>query len=822
MSWQFFYRISDAAVDALFPFLCKLFRSIGTATSSILQDINLSYKSAVDLIGITKEYTEYVVCPKCHFLYLYKECVESRANGQRNSKCCEFVAFPNHRYRHYRSMCGEMLLKQSKIMGGNVKLIPRKTYPYYSLKNSLASLISRPGFVELCEHWRERAQNIPSDILADVYEGNVWKQFCEEHNRFLQYPGNFLLLMNMDFFQPFTHTTYSVGIIYCVILNLPREVRYKVENLIVISIIPGPHEPKLNINTYLKPFVEELQDLYKGVTLPCSSGILSQWHVRACVVCFAADIPASRKVCGFLGHGARLGCNKCYKPFFSDDATFEEKPNYGGFDRETWEPRTASRHRESCSIIKGATNKSQLQQLESTHGVRYSVLLELTYFDPIKFVVIDPMHNLMLGSSKRVLQVWISEGILNDSKLKVIEEIVERIKCPYDTGRLPTKIGSGFSGFTADQWRIWTTVYSAVALKGIIPEEDLRCWLLFVRACTLLFSRIISKTEVISADQYLVAFCKKFEDLYGQEHCTPNMHLHLHLLDSLLDYGPAHGFWCFPFERFNGVLGAYHTNNKAIESQIMKKLLREQAIARLDLPKELGQDFFPLYQKMSSKAKGSVKETSKVENLRVLRRITDFNTTTSFNIENSAVQTVPPVYKRALSLEAQENLKIIYQQMYPNRTIKFFPILHDECKRAIIGDELVSSVRYKDDHQAVIVAYWPSTGHSLTTIDYTRYKVGIIQYFIKHAVIFLNDDNTESREEHLFCYIIWKQNHPNENWFGISAVVTSTLNEPEGACCYMPIQRIMHRCASGMISVEFGLTSETVFVAIPVGSKFCY
>ena len=54
----------------------------------------------------------------------------------------------------------------------------------------------------------------------------------------------------MDFFQPFTHTTYSVGVIYCVILNLPRELRYKFENMIVISIIPGPHEPKLNINTY--------------------------------------------------------------------------------------------------------------------------------------------------------------------------------------------------------------------------------------------------------------------------------------------------------------------------------------------------------------------------------------------------------------------------------------------------------------------------------------------------------------------------------------------------------------------------------------------
>ena len=216
-----------------------------------------------------------------------------------------------------------------------------------------------------------------------MYDGRVWKQFCREHNQFLQLPGNFLLLVNMDFFQPFSHTTYSVGVIYCVVLNLPRELCYKTENMIVISVIPGPHEPKLNINTYLKPLVDELQELYKGVVLPCSSGYLKQRHVRACVVCLAADIPASHKMCGFLGHSARLGCNKCYKSFLSDHATFDEKPNYGGFDRETWEPRTMSRHQESCLEIKTATNKSQLQQLESMYGVRYSVLMELPYFDPI-------------------------------------------------------------------------------------------------------------------------------------------------------------------------------------------------------------------------------------------------------------------------------------------------------------------------------------------------------------------------------------------------------------------------------------------------------
>jgi len=304
----------------------------------------------------------------------------------------------------------------------------------------------------------------------------------------------------------------------------------------------------------------------------------------------------------------------------------------------------------------------------------------------------------------------------------------------------------GFSGFTADQWRIWTTVYSAIALKGIIPKEHLCCWLLYVRACTLLFSRIISESNVATADEYLVTFCKKFEMLYGQERCTVNMHLHAHLKDCLLDYGSAHGFWTFPFERFNGISGAYHTNNKAVESQIMKKVLCEQAIVRLDLPTECSADFLPLYQKISSKSKGSMQETAKVESIMDLRRMSDF-TTTDFSAKNSFAQVIPPVQKRVLSLEHQGKLKSKCILI----TVNFFPVIYEECRRVTIGDEIVTSIRYKDDHQAVIVAYWPSTGSTLNNIDYVSCNVGLIQHFVKHSIVFANEDDSESTEDHLFC-----------------------------------------------------------------------
>ena len=57
-----------------------------------------------------------------------------------------------------------------------------------------------------------------------------------------------------------------------------------------------------------------------------------------------------------------------------------------------------------------------------------------------------------------------------------------------------------------------------------------------------------------------------------------NLHLHLHLKDTILDFGPSRAFWCFPFERYNGILGSYTTNNKKVEVQFMRKFITTQAV----------------------------------------------------------------------------------------------------------------------------------------------------------------------------------------------------------------------------------------------------
>ena len=171
---------------------------------------------------------EYVVC---HSIYEYEDCVLMLPNGHKQSKLCCFIKYLNHPHLSKRQPCNSTLLKTV-----NNKLVPVLTYPYFPL---LRQLVSKPNFLKLCEKWRHRESTIPTEILADIYDGFVWNSF---RSNFLSAPYSLLLSLNVDWFQPFKHIQYSVGCIYLVIRNLPREEQYKLENVILVGLMPGPHE----------------------------------------------------------------------------------------------------------------------------------------------------------------------------------------------------------------------------------------------------------------------------------------------------------------------------------------------------------------------------------------------------------------------------------------------------------------------------------------------------------------------------------------------------------------------------------------------------
>ena len=224
-------------------------------------------------------------------------------------------------------------------------------------------------------------------------------------------------------------------------------------------------------------------------------------------------------------------------------------------------------------MVRKASTQNRHDELTRKYGVYYSCLLELEYFDAVRFTAIEPMHNLFLfGSAKHVFKLWVKKDLLTKKKLKILEQKIDSFDVETGNGRLPHRIASNYGGYTASQWKNWTLIYSLFCLRDLLPESHLRCWQTFVLACQYICCPILSKTDIVKADLLFVKFGKKFEQLYGKKFVTPNMHLHCHLKECVIDCGPVHAFWCFSFERVNAILGSMQVNGKSVEVQLMRKL----------------------------------------------------------------------------------------------------------------------------------------------------------------------------------------------------------------------------------------------------------
>ena len=62
-------------------------------------------------------------------------------------------------------------------------------------------------------------------------------------------------MLNVDWFNPFIHGNYCMGAIYLSILNLPRQLRFKEQQAILVGSIHCPTEPKVVLNSY-SPLVQ--------------------------------------------------------------------------------------------------------------------------------------------------------------------------------------------------------------------------------------------------------------------------------------------------------------------------------------------------------------------------------------------------------------------------------------------------------------------------------------------------------------------------------------------------------------------------------------
>ena len=122
---------------------------------------------------------------------------------------------------------------------------------------------------------------------------------------------------------------------------------------------------------------------------------------------------------------------------------------------EWFVPKDSAIHRQNAIEWRRCNSNAARKRFVSDKLVRWSEFLRLPYFDPIRHLVVDPMHCLFLGIGKwLVKRIWIDEGVLTNNALNEIQVMMEKFQVSSNIGRIPKKVngGEGFSNFTADQW----------------------------------------------------------------------------------------------------------------------------------------------------------------------------------------------------------------------------------------------------------------------------------------------------------------------------------------------------------------------------------
>jgi Domain of unknown function (DUF4218) len=175
-----------------------------------------------------------------------------------------------------------------------------------------------------------------------------------------------------------------------------------------------------------------------------------------------------------------------------------------------------------------------------------------------------PIINLPLPDSD-------SEVILDATVLAEIWKDIRRTTLPSWLGSPPKKLGSKAQGkLSADGWRTFCTinlVITLVRLWGRLdgrtrPKKLLENFINLIIAATWATKRTMSEERVQIVEQHLQLYLTSLVSLFSSSVLTVNHHLCLHLAECLRLFGPVHGWWAFPFERFNGIIQQIKTNFK--------------------------------------------------------------------------------------------------------------------------------------------------------------------------------------------------------------------------------------------------------------------
>lgn len=381
--------------------------------------------------------------------------------------------------------------------------------------------------------------------ISDVFDGSYYRDLLNNEYRvpnvirpikFFSGKRDIALGLSSDGFAPFKKRKHSAWPLIIFNYNLPPSIRFHLESIICIGVIPGPKAVK-DIDTFLVPLVDELVALEDGVKTYDRSAHES-FLLRAHLIKLFGDMPAMAKLMRMKGHNGLKPCRGCkiiglrvpnsratthYIPLDRS-----RHPDHG--DTPVYNPanlpkRTDKEIRQQAQEVDDAPNKSQASKLSTEFGINGSSYLyrlqSLVYPGCMPH---DFMHLIWENLMPNLVAFWTGNfKDLDHSDYKIDGKVWSAIgRAAAESGAtIPSQFGAKMPDFAArpsemiaETWSFLTLSLAPILLHG--KFSNTRYYTHFRKLVSLLelcMSWVISHEEINNLEKGFIEWVTEYEEL---------------------------------------------------------------------------------------------------------------------------------------------------------------------------------------------------------------------------------------------------------------------------------------------------------------------
>lgn len=452
------------------------------------------------------------------------------------------------------------------------------------------------------------------NVIRDINDGKYYRHFVKDLS--LSDQNNYItVVFNTDGAPLFKSSSYLIWPIYIMVNELPISVRGT--ELLLVGLWFGKCKPEKNV--FLKPFIEDMNKLSE-TGIRCKLNNVERIIKVFCLVC-CVDSVARAPMQGLHQFNGEYGCNWCLHP--GKWVVKKNNPDSGSYKYPLLDSAFENRNlNDSLEHMSKGTDKKPCFGFK-----RPSQLINLNKFNIIQGFVPDYMH-IISGLGKQFSRIWfgnkkVSSSFIEKHEIDEINAILESIKAPHQICRF-TRSLKDKAFWKAREWENFILYYSPLILHFFFDRRYVLHWLKLVEALYILLQSEITIAQINQADILLHEFVFDKQKLYSKSTMTFNIHLLLHLVESVLNWGPLHTHSAYPFESgnfellkiINAAKGVYQQVCRHINLRYSYSILEKQILPHASIKVEA----FCTQQGTSS-----VKHTIKLFNSRYFGKPVDVN-----------------------------------------------------------------------------------------------------------------------------------------------------------------------------------------------------